>query len=198
MGNRGHVGEPSVELFQAMAYADKRTPLGDPDIRSTLLEKKGEKSSGLNRKYRAPLFVTMVIIPFVLVYVFYEGSACCTVGLFVGIILFYAFVVTMILFGYVMEDENGYWKIGDKDYESSEKSLEATLVERKIISESVDVSRFFQVSLPTRFYSLVMSPPPVYIIVWRCDGTAYVHIGPKGGGDDKQLKDLADSIAWSV
>jgi hypothetical protein len=194
--DRGH-GEPSVQLFQAISYANDLVPLGPHDGVKFMRGRREAVINRRNRFYGAGSVIVFLV--FLVIIGLMEGNdVCCTMGILAGLVAGTVAVVTFIGWGTVLEEPHGYWKRSDQEYRVAIGKLELALGVEDTAFERCDVARFFDVDVPTTFYLLDMTPPPVYVIVWKDEDKAMLHLGPRTEDDPDRLKELASKIAWAV
>jgi hypothetical protein len=197
VGVEGEVKEPSVQLFQAMTYANDLVPLGPHDGVKFMRSRREAVIARRNRFYGAGSVIVFIV--FLVIIGFMEGNdVCCSMSILVGLVAVTVAIVTFIGWGTVLEEDHGYWKRSDQEYRVAIEKLQTTLVFEDTTFERCDVARFFDVDVPTTFYLLDMEPPPVYVIVWKDEDKAMLHLGPRTDDDPDRLKELASKIAWAV
>ncbi len=200
MGPLGETGGPgpSSQLFQAMSYANSLVPLSPANVSKFLLWRRKAVQNRTARYYVLASVLGFIAL-FGAIAILETGSGCCSLGVFVGVIVAIFAVVTLIGWGMIIAEPHGYWKRSDMSYDKAVKNLEKLLSDEEFIAfEKADVARFFEVDTETTFYLLDMSPPPVYIIVWKDGDRALFHLGPRTDDDPDRLRPLSKKIAWSV
>jgi hypothetical protein len=190
VGVTGYEGRPPPEYLEVLRFVDREVGLGNPDIENVFAAYKRDFHRQMNRRYRIPLFIVLLLAPafFAMIWI---SDICCLSMVIVVIIGVYALVVIIAEIPIVVDRPNGFEKDSIKKYAESFDVNESHFAQEGFYSVKIDVSNFFQVKVPTYLYILELGPPPLYAVMWKMEGHSLCHIGYRTAENEDRLRKLA-------